>query len=387
MALDFPNSPITGATYTGPGGVIWAWDGQKWVNGTQIGTAYAPIKDPIFTGNPTAPTPPAGDADTSLATTQFVAAATGTALNNVGRNLIHNPLFNIAQRGTTAFSVSGYTLDRWRMDFNLDTMNVQQIDSVDAVRTTIGDEASTKLMFVGVTGNAGAASFSHVNQRIEDVRRLAGKTVIVSFYAYATAGTPKIGVAASQIFGTGGSPSAQVDINGTSVTISTTATRYSVTISFPSSVGKTVGTNGDSYTRLMFFLSSGANNNVFAGSVGVQTANFLFWGVQLEVGSVATPLEKPDPQQDLAKCQRFYQTTSYIKMISYGAAGNLIGYSQMLPVQMRAAPSVVFSGTSYSNCSGLTADAALKDALAVYVSITAAGNASFYTAATLSADL
>jgi len=41
--------------------------------------AYAPIASPIFTGDPKAPTPTAGDADTSIATTQFVAGAVATA--------------------------------------------------------------------------------------------------------------------------------------------------------------------------------------------------------------------------------------------------------------------------------------------------------------------
>lgn len=37
----------------------------------------APLASPVFTGNPTAPTPTAGDNDTSLATTAFVTAAVG----------------------------------------------------------------------------------------------------------------------------------------------------------------------------------------------------------------------------------------------------------------------------------------------------------------------
>lgn len=37
--------------------------------------AKAPLADPVFTGNPQAPTPAPGDADTSVATTAFVAAA------------------------------------------------------------------------------------------------------------------------------------------------------------------------------------------------------------------------------------------------------------------------------------------------------------------------
>src|SRR4051812_32937067 len=37
--------------------------------------AKAPLASPVFTGNPTAPTPTVGDADTSIATTAFVAQA------------------------------------------------------------------------------------------------------------------------------------------------------------------------------------------------------------------------------------------------------------------------------------------------------------------------
>jgi hypothetical protein len=36
---------------------------------------YAPLASPIFTGDPKAPTPTAGDNDTSIATTAFVTAA------------------------------------------------------------------------------------------------------------------------------------------------------------------------------------------------------------------------------------------------------------------------------------------------------------------------
>ena len=42
---------------------------------TAGGTPLAKLASPAFTGNPTAPTPTAGDSDTSLATTAFVSAA------------------------------------------------------------------------------------------------------------------------------------------------------------------------------------------------------------------------------------------------------------------------------------------------------------------------
>jgi len=41
-ALDFPNSPTGGQTYTGPGGVVWSWDTAKWVNGS-TGVAVAGV--------------------------------------------------------------------------------------------------------------------------------------------------------------------------------------------------------------------------------------------------------------------------------------------------------------------------------------------------------
>jgi hypothetical protein len=44
----------------------------------------APLADPAFTGNPTAPTPTAGDSDTSIATTAFVATALAATGASVG---------------------------------------------------------------------------------------------------------------------------------------------------------------------------------------------------------------------------------------------------------------------------------------------------------------
>ena len=91
------------------------------------------------------------------------------------------------------------------------------------------------------TGNAGAGAFNAVTQQIEDVRRLAGKTVTVSFWAVAGAGTPKLGVSLNQIFGTGGSPSAYVPTAGQAVTLTTSLARYALTFTLPSVAGKTLG--------------------------------------------------------------------------------------------------------------------------------------------------
>lgn len=100
-----PDPPAGGTPgYFGPGnpvgGVLATIPGHEWFNSVQeelaaviaaagialdveqtdqllaaLNARYAPLASPTFTGNPTAPTPAAGDNDTSVATTAFVAAA------------------------------------------------------------------------------------------------------------------------------------------------------------------------------------------------------------------------------------------------------------------------------------------------------------------------
>ena len=302
--LDFPNSPTVGATYTGPGGVVWTFDGAKWASGSG---AMAPT------------------------------------FNDVGRNLIHNPLFNIAQRGAGPFTTNVYTLDRWAAGFVGGSLSVTQGALADADRTAIGDEAAEYALQSVVVGGAPAASMTLLQHPIEDVRRLSGKTVTVSFWARAASGTPKIGVDWLQYFGSGGSPSAAISTTGTAVTISATWTRYAVTMTIPSAAGKVLGTNNDHSHRLQIWFSSGTTNNAIAGGIGVQSGTFSLWGVQCEIGPTATPLEKPDPQQDLAKCQRFYQQAMYAT-VGNATAGSYLGGQCLFPVPMRAAPTIVVGG-------------------------------------------
>ena len=284
---------------------------------------------------------------------QVVALAGATALNNVGRNLLHNPLFNVAQRGAGPWTVSSFTLDRWSINPSADAISVSQGVLNDAQRAAIGDDAATVCAQIACTGTSGAGAFTIFAQAIEDVRRLGEKTITVSFWA-AGSGTLKVGVNINQAFGSGGSPSPQAPAlaTGQQVTIGTVFSRYSITIPMPSTAGKTFGTTPNtSYSWLMLCLSSGATNNAVNGNIGVQAGTFQFWGVQLEVGAVATPLEKPDPQQDLAKCQRFYQVLKASARFAATASGQTVDNTVMFP-PMRAAPTVIAgAGDANSNIS------------------------------------
>lgn len=343
-------------------------------NSTRIATTafvagYAPLASPAFTGTPTAPTPAATDSSQTVATTAFVRAAVAPALNDTGRNLIHNPAFTVWQRGAGPFTASAaYTADRWKMFLATDTVSVSQqpfgVGGISGV-----DEAPIWCLTNAFTGNSAAGAYTIVGQFIEDVRRLSGKTVTVSFYAAANSGTPKLGVEVAQTFGTGGSPSAQVTGTGQAFTISTWGTRYSATFAVPSIAGKTLGTNNDHATQLNFWYSSGTNFTTRTGGVGVQAATISLWGVQLEIGSAATPLAKRDPADDLAVCQRFYQLG---RAFWAGQVTSGVSYTvcQALVVQMRAAPTVVITA---SGASGMGAQTAIGEPYDVSIAATAAG--------------
>jgi hypothetical protein len=192
-------------------------------------------------------------------------------------------------------------------------------------------------------------------------------------------------VSIDQNFGTGGSPSALVAGNGQAVTLSSTWTRYSLTFAIPSASGKTLGTNDDSSTQLNFWCSAGSNYATRSGNVGVQSNGIAFWGMQLEIGSVATPLEKLDPQQDLTKCQRFFFVGQLIH-IGYGVTGAGASTTYSLPVSMRGVPTVAATANGNSNVAVPTLATLMNEAVWANTSVTATGTWTINQSFTVSAD-
>lgn len=343
--LDFPNSPTSGQIFQG-----WRWDGAKW---------NVPSS-----------------------------AAINPALNNVGRNLLHNPLFNVQQRGQGPWTANGFTADRWTVYANLDTVSYTIQTLADADRAAIGDEAAIYALRNAFTGNSGAAAQNIVSESMESVRRLGGKTVTVSFWAQGSAAL-KLGMCIAQYFGNGGSPSATVYTAGQSVTLSTSWARYSMTFTLASTSGKTLGTNANTdATQLIFAFSSGSTNNTLYGNIGVQSGTIQLWGIQCEIGTQATPLEKPDPADDLRHCQRFYQNLGLFLFGGYlNASGQSMWSSWMLPVTMRGTPTATPSNIAYGSMTGLAVSNLSINGFTASAQSTAAANCycQFYVA--LSADL
>jgi len=312
-------------------------------------------------------------------------------MGDVGRNLIHNSMFNVAQRGVGPWVGDGsYTADRWVSAANPSSAQTITVAALsDGNRAAIGDEAARQGIQAVVTGYGTAGSYNVLVQRIENVRRLSGKTVTVSLTAWVGSGSFKLGVGFTQSFGTGGAPSTAANVAGQSVTLSTTPTRYSLTFNLPSTSGKTFGTNANDYTEVVIWFSGATDQNSYNGSIGPQSATFVLWGVQLEIGSVATPLEKPDPQVDVANCRRFYNITE-LGLLQYNTAGGYCNAYGYFPVAMRAFPTLglVVLGTD-SNLATINVTNATAGAVAfiMTVSATATGLVGATRSIIASADL
>jgi hypothetical protein len=355
---------------------VYYYDGTstQWVNTTN--TAIPPVGE--------APTD--GQMYGRRSSAWSPVALDATVQQNVGRNKLHNARFDVQQRGAGSWTANGsYTADRWILLLTNDTVSVSLIALADTDRAGIGDEAAVNAMQIVFAGSATAGSATYIVQRIESVRRLSGKPIVVSFWAKATSGTPAIAVQLTQNFGSGGSPSSNVSVAlSPTPTLSPTWTRYSFAGTVPSSAGKTFGTSGGTdFTALQIILS----NQV--GAPGVQSGTVQIWGTQLEIGATATQLEKIEPQVDLANCQRFYTLfdTTYFGWNSWIAGGFCLT-TFVYPATMRAAPTINFTQSALVNASGVTAVNVGRYNFQLEATSTAAGGATCTVAnITASADL
>ena len=307
--------------------------------------------------------------------------------NCTGRNLLQNGLFNVQQRGLGPITVAGYLADRWVANNGKagGTRSIAIAAASDASRLAIGDEACEWTLNYTFTGGTAAGDYDLLQQKLEDLYRYSNKTVTVSFWAIATSGTPKIGVGFNFQYGTGGSPTATLNITATAVQTTGSWAKYSVTMTLPSVAGKTLGTNLDSCLALNLWLSAGSTNTAIAGSIGSQTGAVSLWGLQLELGPTVTPLEKRPLADEQRYCNRYYYT-NYGRVDGYGPAGGQINTDYWLPVQMRAAPTTTLPSPTYGNASAMGVSTVTAQLMILTCTVTAVGTAAAQSLMTLSAE-
>jgi len=281
------------------------------------------------------------------------------------RNRIINGDMRIDQRnaGASVTPTSGdYTLDRWNVENSqASKYSVQQ--NAGSVTPPTG-----YVNYLGVTSlssySLSATDYFSIKQQIEgfNVADLSwgtsgAKSIVLSFMVY------------SSLTGTFGGcivNSAGSRFYAFSYSVASANTWTSISVSIP---GDTSGTwlkdNGIGIS-LRFSLGTGstysASSSVWGSAVylsvtgatsvvGTNGATFYITGVQLEVGSVATPFERRQYGQELMLCQRYYyrETTT-------GTFGDASAHSSTsainrvwFPVTMRTSPTALEQTGTASN--------------------------------------
>jgi hypothetical protein len=254
------------------------------------------------------------------------------------RNAIINGNFDIWQRGTS-FTGNQYGADRWANARNA-TASTQSRQAFALGQTDVPNEPEYFSRMV-VSSVAGAGNLAALQQKIEGVRTFAGQAVTLSFWAKADA-SKSMAVEFAQNFGSGGSPSAEVNALGvTTLALTASWQKFTVTATLPSISGKTIGTNGDDILLLTMWFDSGSNYNARNNSLGQQSGTFDIAQVQLEAGSVATPFERRPVGAELALCQRYFrkQYVDQFSCVTYVPNGD----TRMNPITvgaMRVTPTV-----------------------------------------------
>jgi hypothetical protein len=223
------------------------------------------------------------------------------------RNRIINGNFDVWQRGTS-FTGNEYGADRW-VHARLGTTHTATRQAFTLGQTAVPNEPTYFCRTV-VSSVTGSANYSILLQRIEDVRSFAGQQVTLSFWAKADA-IKNISTELTQVFGSGGSPSATVEAIGVSkVSIGTSWQKVTVTATLPSISGKTLGTNNDHFLNVGIWFDGGSSFDARNGNLGHQSGTFDIAQVQIEPGSAATPFERRPIGLELELCRRYFKTVT-----------------------------------------------------------------------------
>ena len=297
------------------------------------------------------------------------------ALSN--RNKIINGDMRIDQRNAgSAVTVNTgpktYTLDRWHA-------NAQSSDGVFTVErsTTAPDSFTNSLLVTVTTADSSITSDQYylLCQRIEgynvadlDLGKSTAKSFTLSFWVRSSV---------TGTFSGSFENSAENRVYPYTYSISAADTWEQKTITVAGDTSGTWLTDNGIGLFVWFDLGTGTNKRGTAGSwadtsggtygvtgstslISTNGATFYITGVQLEVGSVATPFEHRSYGDELARCQRYYQERTYAGggIVTTGISWSPNDATCNIPTnsKMRAAPTVELptAGTGSNRLAFLT---------------------------------
>lgn len=262
------------------------------------------------------------------------------------RNMLINGDMRVAQRGTSYTGQTGGTpylvVDRWATypGANPTVIDIAQ-ESFAYNSNPTGENFQNYLKITYTTGLGSVGYTRTLRQKIEDLRKVAGKTVTLSFWI---SGNETVSGQNFYIdtFGNHGSGFSQYtwdvsDENGNNYNgdnpvgiVTTTWTKHEVTWTVPelqSELGE-----GNHFT-VMF--------NLPIQNTG---AEFYITGVQLELGGTATPFEHRSYGEELALCQRYFYAYESHSFRTGMLRPDGYRFGQLFyPVTMRANPTVAYT--------------------------------------------
>ena len=286
------------------------------------------------------------------------------------RNIAYNGAMQISQRATevTGIGASGdtnkfHTVDRWNL-FHGSSDLAGRLTMSQSSDTPNGFGNSMKLNCTTADTSTAAGEEFLISQKLEgqDLQAIGkgtsdAKQLVLSWYAK---GTPKT-------YGMEMYDNDNTRHFSNTWTVTSSWQRFTQVIP-----ADTIGAFDDDNALSLYILfwihagstfSSGSSASSWASvtnanrAAGVQsffssTDNELYLtGVQLEVGSQATPFEHRSFGEELALCQRYYfQTGAVYYLNTYG--NNPSTYSLgifVLPVSMRSNPTVTLSDSAYGS--------------------------------------
>jgi hypothetical protein len=134
---------------------------------------------------------------------------------------------------------------------------------------------------------------------------------------------------------------------------------------------------------------AGANYQSATGAtsvVGTNGATFYITGVQLEVGSVATPFERRPYGTELALCQRYYQNGG-ASLCGTTEGTTIYSFQIQFLQEMRTAPTSVARSGQYFNVRYSGGDVSILNPTTVVANTTSTGGWGYVTSSGLTANL
>jgi len=300
------------------------------------------------------------------------------------RNRIINGDLRIDQRNAgasvTNTATTLYTLDRWAAN------------AAQASKFTIQQNAGSVTPpsgFVNYLGVTSSSAYSVLSTDSFDVRQII-EGLNISDFAWGTASAATVTLSfwvRSSLTGTFGGALANGAFNRSypftyTISVSNTWEQKTVTIAGDTS-GTWLTTNGKGL-HVFFGLGAGSTLSGTAGAwtgsglvtatgatsvVGTSGATFYITGVQLEVGTVATPFERQIYSNQLAQCQRYYyrttETSQPLSESGFAASATILRAYTKYPVTMREAPTAVEQTGTAANYRVLSAGASTTTCSAV----------------------